>query len=60
MATETHHSSHQTHSSDKGAAFTGLILGVSALTALVYGVTIWTNSLFEGKKAGHAAEAKQH
>jgi hypothetical protein len=60
MATETHHSSHHAPPSDKGAAYTGLILGVIALTALVYGVTIWTNSLFEGKAAAHGAAAKQH
>ena len=59
MATETHHNTHHAPPSDKGAAFTGLILGVIALTLLVYGVTMWTNSLFEGKTGAHA-EAPKH
>jgi hypothetical protein len=59
MATDHQHDdAHHSHGSDKPAAFTGLILGVIALTAIVYGVTMWTNSRFEGKKGEHVEATK--
>ena len=45
-------SGHAQHGSDKGAAFVGLIGGAVLIGAILYGIVIWTNSLF----AGHEAE----
>jgi hypothetical protein len=44
---------HHDVSRDKGPAFLGLIVGVVALTAMMYGMVQWTNTRFEG----HAAAA---
>ena len=45
------------HGSDKGAAFVGLIGGVLFIGAVVYAVSMWTSSRFEGHAEGgeHAA-----
>jgi hypothetical protein len=37
-----------------GAAFTGLIGGTIVIGLVLYGIVLWTNSIF----AGHKAEAK--
>jgi hypothetical protein len=54
-------SGHEQHGSDKGAAFTGLIVGALAIGAILYGVTMWTNAQFakhgEEKKTGTATVA---
>lgn len=44
--------------SDKSAAFTGLLVTAAALFAMVFGIVTWTNSKYAGEKAGAAAEAK--
>jgi hypothetical protein len=43
--------------SDKGAAFTGLIVTSVALFLLSYGIVKWTNAKFAGHEAGKKAEA---
>ena len=47
------------HGSDKGAAFTGLILTSIALFAVCFAIVKWTNSLHHGEEAaaGHAPAA---
>ena len=45
------------HSSDKPAAFMGLIGGTIAIIALCYAMVVWTNSLFEGHTPGRPAPA---
>lgn len=54
----------QPHPGDKGAAFTGLIVGAIAVMAILYGVVQWTNSRFEGHgaptPAGATAPATGH
>ena len=47
-----HGHGHHAPGSDKGAAFIGLIGGAILIGAIMYGVTMWTNSLFEGKEHG--------
>jgi hypothetical protein len=44
---------HDTHGSDMGAAFTGLIGGTILIGAVLYAIVLWTNDKF----AGHKAEA---
>jgi hypothetical protein len=41
------------HGSDKGAAFAGLIGGAIFIAIVVYGLVVWTNSLFDA----HEGEA---
>ncbi len=48
---------HHAPGSDKGAAFIGLIGGAVLIAAVLYGITMWTNSLFEGKSHGAAPGA---
>jgi ABC-type Mn2+/Zn2+ transport system permease subunit len=45
------------HGSDKGAAFAGLIGGAILIGAILYGITMWTNTQFAGHKAETKAEA---
>ena len=60
LATQTM-SSHPHHdvSHDKGAAFTGLILGLVLLGGLMFGMVKWTNGRYAGHEGGEkpAAEA---
>jgi hypothetical protein len=50
-----HHTPGASHGgSDMGAAFTGLIGGAIVIGLVLYGIVLWTNSIF----AGHKAEAK--
>ena len=48
-------SSHATHGSDRGAAFTGLIVGAIVIAAMVVVIVELTNRKFEGHKAEAAA-----
>ena len=45
------------HGSDKRAAFTGLILGAIAIFIIVFAVSKWTSSRFEGHANTAKAEA---
>jgi hypothetical protein len=47
--------SHHDVSQDKGAAFTGLVLGLVLIGGLCYGMVLWTNAQF----AGHAADGQK-
>ena len=52
MATIDHHShSHTAHAPDKAAGFTGLVVGVVLLLAVMYGIVVWTNGRFESHHA---------
>ncbi len=42
------HAHGQAQGSDKGAAFIGLIGGAVLISAILYGIVRWTNSLFAG------------
>jgi hypothetical protein len=42
------HAHGHAHGSDKGAAFIGLIGGAVLIGAILYGIVLWTNSLFAG------------
>ena len=42
------------HPSDRGAAFTGLILGAVAIGITVYSIVILTNKHFQGEEATKA------
>ena len=53
----THHD--HAHQSDKGAAFTGLVLAVIAIAAIVYGIVQLTNRAFAGHQPA-AATQQQH
>ena len=46
-------------SSDKGAAFLGLILGVLGLAVLIVGIVAWTNSRYAGHEGGAAPSAQE-
>ena len=45
------------HSSDKPAAFVGLIGGLILIVALCYAMVVWTNAKFEGHTPGRPAPA---
>lgn len=47
MSGHDHH-----HGSDKGAAFAGLIGGMIFIGAILYGIVLWTNSIFAGHEGG--------
>jgi hypothetical protein len=48
----THHGHHH---SDKGAAYTGLVVSVVAILAVVFAIVTMTNAKFEGHAKGGAA-----
>ena len=48
------------HSSDKGAAFTGLIVTSVALFLLAFGIVKWTNAKFADHEPGKAPAATSH
>jgi len=47
-------SEHQ-HTSDRGAAYAGLILGAIALGIMVYGIVVLTTNHYEGLEAAKPA-----
>ena len=47
-------------SSDKGAAFTGLIVTSVALFLLAFGIVKWTKAKFAGHEPGKAPAAAEH
>ena len=51
------HHGHHAPGSDKGAAFIGLIGGTVLIGVILYGITIWTNSIYAGKEHGAAPGA---
>jgi len=52
MSSTTH------HPEDRGAAFTGLIIGVIALTVLVFGIVKFTNAQLASHEKPAAAASK--
>lgn len=48
------------HSSDKGAAFTGLIVTTIALVVIAYGIVLMTNAKFAGHEGGKAEATSSH
>ena len=51
-------SHHAHHHSDKGAAYTGLVVSIVGILAVVVAIVMWTNSKFEGHAKGGAAAAQ--
>lgn len=51
-------SGHHTEQSDTGAAFMGLIGGSLFIGIILYGIVLWTNSLFAGHGAAEGGEHK--
>ena len=49
---------HAPHHSDKGAAYTGLVVSIIGIAAVVLAIVTWTNSKFEGHAKGGAASAQ--
>lgn len=47
--------SEQQHTSDRSAAYTGLVLGAIALGILVYGIVVLTTRHYEGLEAAKTA-----
>jgi hypothetical protein len=49
MAGHDHsHGHHEQHGSDKKAALIGLFAGIIFVGLVVYGISVWTSSLFAG------------
>jgi hypothetical protein len=46
--------------SDKGAAFTGLIVTAVALIAICFGIVKWTNARFASHEGGKAEATTAH
>lgn len=51
-------SGHHTETSDTGAAFVGLVGGSLLIGLILYGIVLWTNSLFAGHGAAEGGEHK--
>ncbi|MCC6927855.1 MAG: hypothetical protein IT359_02580 [Gemmatimonadaceae bacterium] len=48
------------HTSDKGAAFAGLIVTTVALCVLVLGLVMFTNAKYAGHEGGKAEATQAH
>jgi hypothetical protein len=49
---------HEQQGSDKGAAFAGLIGGAIFVGGILYGITMWTNSVFAKHGEGEKPKAQ--
>lgn len=48
------------HTSDKGAAFAGLIITSVALFVIAFGIVKWTNAKYAGHEGSKAESTQSH